>query len=255
MKMRLFFKLTILLLLIPAAVCSQQARFDEATFLLEQNEYRKSIDIYKTIADDGFHSGGLWLNMGIAYTALDSLGLAKYYFLQAEQAEETESKASEALTYVNERFERRSAVLPQLPWDRFFNFLANRLGTGFLFTLAFILLYGGTAGIITTWFYPAARSSLLRYSCTGMLIFSGIVFASAFYTDYLETRYGTGVVIDREQAVYQEPDTDASTVSTAYEGYVMRVDLAGSRDTPGWSYVRLENGMYGWVQTGSMKIF
>lgn len=112
--MRLFFRLTLLLLLIPAALYSQQARFDEATFLLEQNEYRKALDIYKTIADDGFESGGLWLNMGIAYTALDSLGLAKYYFLQAELSEETEAEASEALTYVNERFERRSAVLPQV---------------------------------------------------------------------------------------------------------------------------------------------
>ena len=255
MKMRPFFRFTFLLLLVPSALYSQQARFDEATILLEQNEYRKALDIYETIADDGFHSGGLWFNMGIAYTALDSLGLAKYYFLQAKQVEETETEADEALTYVNERFERRSAVLPELPWDRFFNFLGNRLGTEFLFTLAFILLYGGTAGIITTWFYPAARSSIFRYSCAGILTFSGLVFGAAFYTDYLETRYGTGVVIDREQTVYMEPDTEASTVSTAYEGYKVRVDLAKSADTEAWSYIRLENGMYGWIRTGSVKIF
>lgn len=252
--MRSFFKLNILLLLIPAALYSQQARFDEATFLLEQNEYRKALDIYKTIAGDGFQSGGLWLNMGIAYTALDSLGLAKYYFLQAENAEATEAAAAKALTYVNERFERRSAVLPQLPWDRFFDFLAKRLGTGFLFILAFIILYGGTAGVIAAWFYPT-RSALLRYLCTGMLIFSGLVFGTAFYTDYLDSRYGTGVVVDREQTVYQDPNTDAATISNAYEGYVMRVDLTESREIQGWSYVRLENGMYGWVQTGSMKVF
>ncbi|PWN05620.1 hypothetical protein [Rhodohalobacter mucosus] len=252
--MKHFFKLALLLWLVPAALYSQQARFDEATFLLEQNEYRKALDIYKTIADDGFQSGSLWLNMGIAYTALDSLGMAKYYFLQAENLDETESAASEALAYVNERFERRSAVLPQLPWDRFFNFLANRLGTGLLFTFAFILLYGGTAGIIAGWFYPV-RSTLLKYLWTGMLISSGLVFAAAFYTDYLETRYGTGVIIEREQPVYQAPNTDTATVSTAYEGYVMRVDLAESESTEGWSYVRLENGMYGWLQTESMKVF
>ena len=247
-------QLTILMMLIPAAIWAQQARFDEATFLLEQNEYRKALDIYQTIADDGYESGGLWLNMGIAYTALDSLGLAKYYFLQAEQAEETEVAASEALSYVNERFERRSAVLPQLPWDRFFNFLANRMGTGFLFTLAFILLYAGSAGVIAAWFYPA-RSTLLRYTCTAILITSGLLFAAAFYTDYLEARYATGVIIDREETVYQQPDEDAVTVSTAYEGYVMKVDLAQSDDREGWRYVRLENGMYGWVRTSSMKVF
>jgi tetratricopeptide (TPR) repeat protein len=246
--------LLLMLLLAPALSFSQQARFDEANFLLGQNEYRQALDIYKTVADDGFESGALWYNMGTIYTTLDSLGMAKYYFLQAREFDETRNEANEALQYVNERFDRRSAVLPQLPWDRFFNYLTDRLGPDLLFIIAFIFLYGGTTGMITSWFY-SVKSVLFRYTGMGLLIFSGLIFGAAFYTDYLENRYLTGVITVDEQTVYQQPDPNSSVISTAYEGYMMRVDASLSSTAEEWSYVRLENGMFGWVRNNAMNVF
>lgn len=233
---------------------AQQARFDEATFLLEQNEFRNALDMYHSIADNGYSSGALWLNMGIAYTALDSLGVAKYYLLQAKDHSETESLAEDALSYVNERFNRRSAVLPQLPWNRFFNFLSEQAGPFLLFILALIALYGGTAFVIAAWFSEPYRSAF-RYAGLSLLIFSGLIFGTAFYVQYLDSKHGTGVLVDRQATVYQQPDPESVAVSTAYEGYTLQVDFIKSERYDDWSYVRLENGMFGWVNNRSIRVY
>jgi SH3-like domain-containing protein len=81
------------------------------------------------------------------------------------------------------------------------------------------------------------------------------VFVCAFYVNYLDNRFGTGVLIDRQSVVLQQPGENASPVSTAYEGYTLRVDFKKSEESDNWSYVRLENGMYGWVENSAIKVF
>jgi tetratricopeptide (TPR) repeat protein len=244
----------LLILITPFTVYSQQARFDEATFLLEQNEYREALNMYQSIADNGYSAGALWLNMGVAYTALDSLGMAKYYLLQAANYPETAAEADDALTYVNERLNRRSAVLPELPWDRFFGYLSDRVGTDGLFIAAFIVFYGAAAFIISSWFF-SGKPAYFKITGISFLIISALIFTSAWYVQYLDERYGTGVVIDRQQTVFENPDTESVAVSTAYEGYKLKVDFNRSMNYEGWNYVRLENGMYGWIEGSSIKVF
>lgn len=237
-----------------SGLSAQQARFDQATFLLEQNEYREAVQLYKSIAEDGYESGSLWLNLGISYTHLDSLGMAKFYFLQAAQFPETRELAEEALDFVNERFNRRSAVLPPLPWDRFFQYLSLQVGKPALLWVAFIFLYGSAAILIFSWFYKKAARRL-KYTGLVAFLISIIIFATSIYIDYLDNRYGTGVMIERQTSVYEKPDPDTPVVSTAYEGYTLRVDHHQSEEYPAWHYVRLENGMYGWIRDDVVRVF
>ena len=233
---------------------AQQTRFDEATALLEAQEYKDAIDIYNSIAEEGYSSGALWLNLGISYARLDSLGKAKFYLLQAERHTETEELAEQALVYVNERFNRRSAVLPPLPWERFFEYLSLHVGVTTLLFTAFLFLYLGVAALITSWFIHSYKRAFYYSGLTSMII-AVLVFTGAVYTGYLDERFGTGVIVDRQTTVYQQPQADASIVSTAYEGYSMRVDFNTSSKSPGWKYIRMENGRYGWVAQETMMVF
>ncbi len=252
--MRRLTALLVLIILTAPALMGQQSRFDEATFLLEKQEYREALTLYKSIADDGDISGALWLNMGIIYARLDSLGMSKYYLLQAEKFPETRELAGDALSYVNERFSRRSAVLPPLPWDRFFSYLSESVGLTWLFAIAFFFLYGGVGLLIYSWFTRSYKKPF-SYSASALLAISILVFASAFYVHYLDNRFGTGVMVDRQSTVYETPDPESVEVSTAYEGYIMRVDLNRSSESDEWSYVRLENGRHGWIDTGALRVF
>ncbi|MEX0904231.1 MAG: hypothetical protein WD604_00590 [Balneolaceae bacterium] len=233
---------------------AQQARFDQATNQLEQNELREAIEMYKSIEEEGYKSGALWLNMGITYTYLDSLGIAKYYFLRAGQFTETKTRADEALVYVNERFNRRSAVLPRLPWNRFFESLSQNAGVTFLFVSAFFFLYAGIGAVLVSWFKKRIPP-ILKHSGTVSILISVVIFGSALYIDYLDNRYGTGVMIEQQITVHEQPHTESASVSTAYEGYTMQVDHHRSDQQAGWTYVRLENGMYGWLEEDNIMVF
>lgn len=233
---------------------AQQSRFDEANTLLENSEYAEAITIYKSIAEDGYTSGALWLNMGISYVYLDSLGMGKYYFLKAETFPETREQANSALDYVNNRFSRQSAVLPELPWMRFLNTIERSVGLSTLMAVMFIFLYIGSAMIIGSWFRVDLRKPL-RISGYGALGFSAIFFVLSLIINYQQNRYGTGVLVERQSLVYQNPNEQSATVSTAYEGYTMRVDFKEGQEAEEWRYVRLENGMYGWVKRESLRVF
>ncbi|MFO7848159.1 MAG: SH3 domain-containing protein [Balneolaceae bacterium] len=231
----------------------QQTRFDEANSLLENGEYSHAIDTYKSISRDGYESGALWLNLGISYVQLDSLGMAKYSFLKANEFPETSERATTALDYVNDRFPRQSAVLPQLPWIRFLNSVKQAIGITALTLMALFFLYTGTALIIGSWF----RADLRRFFRIGSYISLGIsviLFILISIITYRADRYDTAVMVDRQEAVYQQPSENSPVISTAYEGYTMQVDHKESEPKDGWYSIRLENGMYGWIKNETLKI-
>ncbi|MDZ7755690.1 SH3 domain-containing protein [Rhodohalobacter sp.] len=236
----------------PSLAFAQQSNFDRATEELQQQNYREAISQYQQIADNGHHSGALWFNIGIAYTQLDSLGLAKYYFLKSSDYPETKADAKNAIEYVNERFNRRSATLPTLPWERFSNYLNNQVGASSLYSMALTFLYLGIAGILIFWFYGKFRT-YSYYAGISSVVMSLLLFITAFYIQYFDSRYGTGVVVEEQSIVYQSPDTSSGEVSTAYEGYTVRVDYHESENQQEWIYIRLENGMKGWIENQAVK--
>lgn len=254
MRIKVFTLYSLVWLLLGTAAFAQQSRFDEANTLLEESQYRDAIALYKSIADDGYRSGALWLNLGVAYSQLDSLGVAKFYLLKAETYSETKQLAREGLEFVNDRFSRRSAVLPPLPWDRFFEYLADRFGLMMIALTAMFILYIGVALIIGSWFRKDFRK-LLRKSGAAIIGLSAILFIFALIINQQQNRYGTGVMIDRQASVFQQPSEESAVVSIAYEGYTMRVDFSESNGVENWKYVRLENGMFGWVNENSLMIF
>lgn len=234
-------------------VFAQQSLFDEANNLLEESQYSQAIQLYKSIAEDGYHSGALWLNMGYAYSRIDSLGMAKYYLMKAERYPETKPLAAEALEVVNNRFSRRSAVLPPLPWDSFFLALSDRPGLRGLVFIAFIFLYTGAAFVIASWFRYDLRK-FFRHGGYAFLGIAAVFFLFSVVVNYQDNRFGTAVMVHRQGQVFQYPRSESAVITTAYEGYTMRVDFRQSSDHPEWKYVRLENGMYGWIPEEPLRI-
>lgn len=234
--------------LLPAAATGQQAAFDRANTLLEEQEYMEAINRYKDIHEEGYVSGALWLNIGVAYAQLDSLGKAKYYMLRASEFSETESLAKRSLDVIENRFSRRSAVLPMLPWDRFFNLLDNLLGSTGLMVFGLLFLNMTAALLLAAWFRPGMKKILNRLTVTSAVISILFIFFSVFLS-LQDDWYNVGVTVEDQATVYDQPNTDSAVVSTAYEGYTMRVHVKETaNDSEGnWVYVRLANGLYGWI--------
>ncbi|MFH5832527.1 tetratricopeptide repeat protein [Halalkalibaculum sp. DA384] len=235
------------------AQVSAQAQFDEANEYLDSGNYRQALSIYKSILSSQQVSGPLFLNMGISYVQLDSLGMAKYYFLKAWSFEETHNRAEEGLQYVSSRFSRQSAVLPKLPWERFFDWLGSVTGPASLLGIGILLLNAGVCAFIAGWFFPSA-SRPLQGGGIGTAILSVLVILSSFYLQHVQNRYSPAVMVHQQADVLEQPAPDATLISQAYEGYTFTVDHSRSRQQPGWSYVRMSNGLYGWIPNSEIMI-
>lgn len=236
------------------AVFGQQAQFDRATTLLEEQQFTEAIGSYKEIHQNGYVSGALWLNMGVAYAQLDSLGKAKYYLLRAREFDETKDLANQSLDVIENRFSRRSAILPMLPWDRFFNSLAQFPGSTGLMAIGLILLNTTAAFLLAAWFRPRSKVLFKRFSLAAGTL-SLLLMLSSVYLILQEDWYKTGVTVEGQATVYDKPNTDSPIVSTAYEGYTMRVHTNEQAPAGDWHYVRLANGLYGWIEEDAILTY
>ncbi|MCW9705415.1 hypothetical protein [Fodinibius salsisoli] len=253
---RLFFWIILCVLILPTHGLGQQspqATFDQANELLNSGEYERAITHYQQLEKQKQWSGALFLNLGISYQRLDSLGKAKYYYLKASDFEETASKAQQALSYVNSQFSHQSAVLPKLPWDVATTWLQKNIGASTLLAAAIIVLNIGILLFIARWFIPWIPS----YFRMGSFVVIGIsllIMATAFYTQYISDRYREAVMVTEEASIVENPQAETSLVSQAFEGYTFTVDHRRSGRHPNWSYVRMSNGLYGWIPTENILI-
>ena len=232
---------------------SAQATFDEANTLFENGDLTEALNLYRTIESTGNVSGALFLNMGITAVQLDSLGLAKFYFLKATDFKTTSARAETALNYVESQFSRQSATLPKLPWDRAVQWINDELTASGLFLIGFFITTAGLVLLYLSWFNKLPFQKAFPYMIT--LIIAGTTLAGlSFYADYVNQRYDEAVLISNSQRVLQSPDPDATLQSIAYEGYDLTIDHWKSEEQPNWLYVRLGNGQYGWIQQQGVKI-
>lgn len=233
-----------------------QTAFDRANEQLADGSYRKAIRDYETILSGGYESGALYLNLGLAYTEIDSLGMAKAWFLKAQSFEETKTQASEALEFVETKFSRRSAILPELPWESFVKAQIESYGVKgllYFFLISFNLF---VLSILGAWFLPPKWKKWTKYLGWFLAVNTLLLAANTFYARHLADSYSEAVTIVKEHAVWSEPNVEEATqISLSYEGYTFRVDNRKSNNDYGWLFVRMSNGTEGWIQKKSVKVF
>jgi len=233
---------------------SPQAIFDKANIQIELKHYHTALSLYQVIDSKGMGSGPLYLNMGIAWTHLDSLGLAKYYFMKAADFPSTQSRAQQGIDFVNNQLEHNETLLPALPWDRFFNWLENEIGVHTLMLLGIIIINFGVIIFIAVWLWPQYQKWLKNPGYV-ILVIGVMLILLAGFTDYQARRYTRAIQIVKESNVREKPASSAGIVSLAYEGYRFKIDRDRSQNYPHWYYVRMGNGQYGWIHRNDLKLF
>lgn len=250
-----------LILLLPVLILSvfedarsQQSAFDRANEKMEEYRISEAVDLYRSIEREGHLSGKLFYNLGIAALYRDSLGLAKYYFMRSAGYPDTRTEADLALNSLESRFDRRSAVLPELPWERLFSRLEDSAGASGMIIFAILFFNLAAALLIGSWFFTN-RAVLFRRFAWLAALSALLSMLASIHLQRSADRYATGVMIESRTPLLDRADRGSTDVSNVFEGYTMRVDLVRSRPDEGWYYVRLENGMYGWIDKEMIRIF
>jgi len=230
-----------------------QKLFDEGNEHLKEAEYERALEQYKKIDTLAYTSGALFLNMGIAYMNMDSLGIAKYYFLKATEFNATRTKAEEAVIYINTQFSRQSVRLPKLPWQVAFDWLNKHLGATLVLFIGLTLLNTGIIIFIFRWFVNIIPRAL-KIAGISTSVLGMCVIILSFYLWHLDQRYTLAVQVNEQTAVYEKPEASSAVVSQSYEGYDFTVDYQKTGENEEWIYVRMSNGQYGWIPKRDIRI-
>lgn len=234
-----------------AAQESVQAAFDRANELLEKGEFYEALRSYHEIENRGMHSSALYINMGYTAVQTDSLGLAKYYFLKTLKyfpaEKDIREQAEQALEFINSGFSRQAATLPKLPWDVALDWLIEKPGAYGVFWTGYVLGLFVLLLLFAKWFGLFSLKHHYRL-ITILTIAVLCVISLAYYVSYNVQRYDDAVMIHEQSTVFSKPDEHEEPVTSAYEGYVLRIDYTLSKNEPDWFYVRLSNGQKGWIE-------
>jgi tetratricopeptide (TPR) repeat protein len=235
----------VLILFLWQSVSDVQLKFDKANQLLKEQDFEQALLLYRELKMADFESGALYLNSGLAYTQLDSLGMAKADFLQAADFDDTREQALEGLSYITKKLPQKAAALPKMPWDNLLEWTVES-GISFWVILGSVLLYLSFLFLVLYWFKLRDNKWILNLFFGGIFL-SAAFFAAAFYTQYVNNRYGKAVLIKNQSTLYEAASSSSSVISLAFEGYEFTVDFTTSAGNPEWVYVRMSNGVFGWI--------
>ena len=236
-----------------ADTVSIQEQFNNFNELLEGNSFSDAINGYESIIASGFESGPLYLNMGIAATRMDSLGLAKFYYLKAQDFEDVRLAANDALEFVDYELGRRGARLPELAWTRITQYLFFEMNHFGYVVLGLIFINLGVIFFVIHWLRNYLKK-LNRYIGIGLFVAGFVVMSAGILIYSYSSGYSEGVQIGREVQVRNMPSNDAEIIQTGYEGFRYIIDMKTSGNSDGWYYVRMSNGSRGWVETNNLKL-
>ena len=236
-----------------ADTVSIQEQFNNFNELLEGNSFSDAINGYESIIASGFESGPLYLNMGIAATRMDSLGLAKFYYLKAQDFEDVRLAANDALEFVDYDLGRRGARLRELAWTRITQYLFFEMNHFRYVVLGLIFINLGVIFFVIHWLRNYLKK-LNRYIGIGLFVAGFVVMSAGILIYSYSSGYSEGVQIGREVQVRNMPSNDAEIIQTGYEGFRYIIDMKTSGNSDGWYYVRMSNGSRGWVETNNLKL-
>lgn len=242
--------------LLPSAKAQSvpQERFNQANEAFRQGQFTQALSLYETIRESGFESGPLYLNMGITATRLDSLGLAKYYYLNAQQFGDVNIAATDALEFVDYELGRRGARLPELAWTRITRLVYFEMNHTLFVALGLIIINIGVLFLVASWLRQSYRK-INRYLGIAFMSLGGTILLITVLIYWQSLGYKQGIQIVRETQIHALPDAQTEIIQTGYEGFQYIVDMEASTSSPDWLYVRLSNGSRGWVQTEHLNLF
>lgn len=229
-----------------------QEMFNRGNYFLEQANFHDALEIYRKIEQNNFSSGPLYLNMAISYVHLDSLGLAKYYFLKAGKHSATREKSEEGVALIDNRLNQQRGSMPSLSWIAFYDWLHFELNTFWVIISGLALLNAGLLLIALGWhistFQRAIKTAGTSASVLGLIIILAVITIDTRTEDY-----SRAVMVETQTTMRPHPTDSTEVISMIYEGYTFTLDQTRSRKYDGWKFVRLSNGLNGWVEDEAIR--
>jgi tetratricopeptide (TPR) repeat protein len=213
-------------------------RFEAATALHTQGQYKRAVDAYRALLDAGHASGPLYYNLGNAYARLGRLGQAIRYYEKARRLRPGDPRLAHNL----EQVRRRAGVYPAVLPPRGLPGIVQNWSPLALFVAGWLLLGSGLA-VAVAWTRPGRTDPWRHPLVWGPLAGGLLLVAGALGTSFLQSQEQRAVVVTTQAALRTAPAPAAVSDTTLPEGTMLAVRERRSQ----WTQVRLADGTVGWV--------
>ena len=227
-----------------------QGLFNEAAQNYKNEAYKKAIEQWNTILDNGQHSAALYYNMANAHYKLNQVGPSIYYYEKALALAPNDAQIKTNLTFAQNAKVDAITPLPKTIFSKWYTAIARQFTfdgwalLAVLFSALFSMLFLGY------YFAGAEQKKRLFFttaiicSCLFVLVFT---MASVSYKDLQKNVFA--IVFSEATDVKSEPKTNSDTIFVIHEG--TKVQLL---ETDGlWTHVAIVNGVEGWIPSAELK--
>ncbi|WP_281541650.1 tetratricopeptide repeat protein [Maribacter aestuarii] len=225
--------------------------FTWATEAYNEGEFKKAIELYETILEDGQHSAALYYNLGNSYYKLNEIASSIYYYEKALLLSPNDPEILNNLGYAQNMTLDAIDTMPETGLSRIYKMATNRLSfdqwayVGVFFMFLFVILY--------ILFYYSQYSSRKRWAFIGSFIalfiaIVAVVFAYIQYDDFNKNQ--PAIVFADEVGINAEPNNKSDEVFVLHAGTKVNV-LDELND---WKKIRIADGKTGWITSENIRL-
>ncbi len=244
--------LALLVLLLSPAAFAQPAdvvlAFDEGVRRFETDEYAAALESFQTAESSGWESPALYYNMGNTYFRLNQLGRAILYYERARRLEPGDPLILHSLQIARERTVDRFSRVPDPIWTSAWNSLVGTMRPDGLFAVGLLFFLFGIGLAVQRIWSGTPNDWIRRGIVIGLGIGTLLVGAGLFSSSQMASRQHA-VVLETSAQITAEPSDRAQPVVLVHEGLLVET----LDETDGWAYVRLTNGVTGWVELQAVE--
>lgn len=227
---------------------SAVAHFDRGTQALQEGRFRDAIAAYDLARSEGFTSAELLHNTGVAWYRLDDVGRATLFLERARLRAPENDRILHSLSIVQRLQEDTFSTLPTPFWLRAHRWILERAGAGVLFGMGagLLLLWGAVVGARLLARRPIPQGRRVeRWS----LIIALPILALALYSSAVPPWPDRAIVLADHVALTEQAAPESAPVEQLHAGTTVHVQARGD----GWVFVRLTNGVGGWLPDDTIE--
>ncbi len=233
-----------------AAQPNIQQLFQQGNQYFQKGAYKKAIQTYQKILDEGYESGALYYNLGNAYFKMGRLGQARLYYERAKRFMPDDVALNENLKLLQKRLVDKIQQPPKFflsVWWAWF------LGLFSLSLLTYLVVLSFWLFLLAWAYYLFLKKQRHKERGKGLIIVMLFIFLLFSITLFDKinrvdnTQYG--VILKPAVTVYSEPRKEATEIFIVHEGTKVQI----LRENQGWLEIKLDDGKTGWLLANSLE--
>ena len=220
------------------------------TFKLANEAYQRgalddAIQLYQSIADNGFKSLALYYNLGSAYANKERWGEARYYLEKARLENPLDPKVNKNLEKVKSAIDD-PYIYPKYPLFPTVELIHAKVGKNIisiLFLLLFILLL---SSLYLVYVRRSFQGKAIPLICVALLLVVGTLL---FFEQTYERFHNRMVIATEESSLYGVPDLEGEIALELRHGHKLRIQ----EELGPWYKVDLADGTEGWIPRDQVR--